>query len=86
MSFYAMAFMGMMPFGSLLAGALAHRIGAPHTVMLGGAVCIAGAALFAWRLPALRRLVRPIYRERGIIPEVAAGIEAATEGSASERL
>jgi len=85
MSFYGMAFMGMMPFGSLLAGALAHRLGAPRTVMLGGAVCIAGAAMFAWRLPALRRLVQPIYRERGIIPEVAAGIEVATEGSGSER-
>ena len=85
MSFYGMAFIGMMPFGSLLAGALAHRLGAPRTVMLGGAVCIAGAAVFAWRLPALRRLVQPIYRERGIIPEVAAGIEAATEGSVSER-
>ncbi len=86
MSFYAMAFMGMMPFGSLLAGALAHRIGAPHTVLLGGAVCIAGAALFAWRLPALRRLVRPVYLERGIVPEVAAGIAAATRVSSSERL
>ncbi|MDD5563755.1 MAG: MFS transporter [Thermoanaerobaculaceae bacterium] len=86
MSFYAMAFMGMMPFGSLLAGALAHRIGAPHTVMLGGAVCIAGAALFAWRLPVLRRLVRPVYLERGIVPEVAAGIAAATRVSSSERL
>ena len=80
MSFYGMAFMGMMPFGSLLAGVLAHHIGAPRTVALGGAVCIAGAAVFAARLPALRRLVRPIYRERGIIPEVATGIEAATDG------
>jgi MFS family permease len=85
MSFYGMAFIGMMPFGSLLAGILAHHIGAPRTVILGGAVCIAGAAVFALRLPALRRLVQPIYRERGIIPEVAAGIEAATEGSVSER-
>jgi MFS family permease len=81
MSFYGMAFMGMMPFGSLLAGVVAHQIGAPRTVMLGGAICIAGAAAFAWRLPALRKLVRPIYRERGIIPEVATGLEAATEGS-----
>jgi len=29
MSFYAMAFMGAAPFGSLLAGAAAHHIGAP---------------------------------------------------------
>jgi MFS family permease len=84
MSFYGMAFMGMMPFGSLLAGALAHRIGAPLTVVLGGALCVAGAVVFAARLPALRRLVRPIYRRRGIIPEVATGLEAAAEGSAQD--
>ena len=86
MSFYGMAFMGMMPFGSLLAGVLAHHIGAPRTVALGGAVCIAGAAVFAARLPALRRLVRPVYRERGIIPEVAAGIEAATGGGRTQTI
>src|ERR1700720_3880624 len=49
MSFYAMAFVGMAPFGSLLAGTLAHAIGAPRTVMLSGACCIAGAAWFASR-------------------------------------
>ena len=32
MSYYTMAFVGMAPFGSLLAGALAHAIGAPRTV------------------------------------------------------
>ena len=36
MSFYSMSFMGMAPFGGLLAGALAHRIGAPRTVTLSG--------------------------------------------------
>ena len=40
MAVYAMMFMGMAPFGALLAGALAHRLGAPITVALGGAVCI----------------------------------------------
>lgn len=86
MSFYTMAFMGMAPFGSLLGGALAHRFGAPRTVMLGGAVCLVGAAMFAMRLPALRRLVRPIYRQRGIIPEVASGIQAAAEGTGTPGL
>ena len=85
MSFYTMSFMGMAPFGSLLAGFLAHRFGAPRTVMAGGAVCIAGAAVFAVRLPALRRLVRPIYRKRGIIPEVASGLQAAAEGSTARQ-
>jgi len=69
MSFYTMAFMGMVPFGSLLAGSLANRIGAPKTVMIGGIACILGSALFAKRLPSLRRMARPIYVEKGIIPE-----------------
>ncbi len=85
MSFYSMAFIGTAPFGSLLAGSLAHRIGAPHTVMLGGAVCTLAALAFGARLPAMRRLIRPIYRQRGVIPEVAAGIEAAAEGSDARR-
>jgi len=70
MSFYSMAFMGTVPFGSLLAGALASRIGAPRTVMLGGAACLAAAAVFARALPALRAQVRPIYVRLGIVPEV----------------
>jgi len=74
MSFYSMAIQGVAPFGSLIAGAVASRIGAPHTLMIGGLTCMAGAALFAWRLPALRQLVRPIYAQMGIVRELAAGI------------
>lgn len=77
MAFYTMAFMGTAPFGSLLAGALAARVGAPRTIMLGGAACIAGAALFARTLPRLRRLARPVYVERGILPPVAEGLREA---------
>src|SRR4029078_4008375 len=61
MSFYTMAFMGTAPFGSLIAGAGAERIGAPRTLLFGGIGCILGAAWFATSLPALRRDVRPIY-------------------------
>ena len=78
MSFYSMAFQGVAPFGSLIAGAVAARVGAPHTLMLGGGICIVGAALFAWQLPVVRELVRPIYVEMGIIPELSAGIHAAS--------
>jgi MFS family permease len=67
MSFYAMAFMGMVPFGSLFAGSLASRIGAPMTTMIGGIFCILGSVLFAKKLPSLRAMVRPIYAEKGII-------------------
>ena len=47
MSFYTMAFMGMGPFGSLLAGSLAHWVGAPYTVLVGGVATLAGAAALA---------------------------------------
>jgi MFS family permease len=67
MGFYAMAIMGMSPFGSLIAGSLASHIGAPGTVILGGISCVAGALLFAWQLPAFRKAVRPIYVARQII-------------------
>ena len=78
MSFYSMAFLGMAPFGSLLAGGLAHQIGAPRTVMISGAVCIAGAAWFGSQLSTIRKHVRPIYRTLGIIPEIATGIQSAS--------
>jgi len=77
MSFYAMSFFGMAPLGSLLAGSLGSRIGTPMTVMIGGICCIIGTAIFLHRLPALRKLVRPIYVKKGILPEVAAGLQAA---------
>lgn len=80
MSFYAMAFVGMAPFGSLLAGVLAHAIGAPRTVMLSGACCIAGAAWFAMQLPTIRKLIRPIYVDLGILPGVNAVIQDSVGG------
>ncbi len=68
MSYYTMAFMGMAPFGSLLAGTMATAVGAPRTVMMTGSVVLLGAAWFATRLPALRSQIRPIYRKMGILP------------------
>jgi MFS family permease len=54
MSYYTTAFFGAAPFGSLFAGALAHRIGAPHTVMVTGAFCLTGALWFTFELPKIR--------------------------------
>ena len=68
MSYYTMAFMGMAPFGSLLAGSMASAVGAPWTVIANGAVVLLAAAWFATQLPAVRREIRPIYREMGILP------------------
>jgi MFS family permease len=83
MSFYAVAVMGTLPIGSLLAGALAARIGAPRTVAVGGATCLVAALAFARSLPALRAQIRPIYARLGILPAVAAGLETATEPAAA---
>ena len=68
MSFYSMAFMGMAPFGGLLAGALAHRIGAPHTVAVSGVACMLAALWFFTRLPTLRQAMIPVYRDIGLLP------------------
>ena len=68
MSYYAMAFQGTMPFGSLLAGWMAERIGAPATLALGGGLCLVGAAWFLSRMGEVRRALRPIYTQLGIIP------------------
>lgn len=71
MSYYTMAFVGMAPFGSLLAGGLAHYLGAPHTVILTGAACVLGSIWFSFELPAVREVMRPIYRQMGILPTEA---------------
>jgi MFS family permease len=68
LSYYTMSFFGAAPFGSLLAGVLAHRIGAPHTVILTGAFCVAGALWFTAELPKISAIMRPIYREMGLLP------------------
>ncbi|MDA8326274.1 MAG: MFS transporter [Nitrospiraceae bacterium] len=66
MSLFTMAFMGMVPFGSLLAGWLASRIGAPSTLFASGFCCVAGALLFSTRLPALKKELAPVYEQKGI--------------------
>jgi MFS family permease len=79
MSFYTMAFMGTAPFGSLLAGALASKVGAPNTLLIGGVACILGGLIFMRKLPEIRKSIRPIYIRLGILPEIITGIEVATE-------
>jgi hypothetical protein len=75
MAFYTMAFFGSVPVGSLVSGVVATYLGAPMTIRLGGAICIAAGLWFASRLPVLRAAVRPIYIQRGIIapPDVDPG-------------
>ena len=77
MSFYSMAFQGAAPFGSLIAGTVASRIGAPKTLAIGGGLSVLGALWFSKQLPRLRAVIRPIYLRLGIIPEIA-GLQAAS--------
>lgn len=66
MSFYSMMLLGMAPFGSLIAGAAANRIGAPVTVMLGGILCLGGALIFGLRWPGLRGEARRLILAQGM--------------------
>jgi MFS family permease len=68
MSYYTMAFFGAATFGSLLVGTLAHRMGAPYAVMVTGVFCVAGSLWFTLQLPKLDAIMRPIYREMGLLP------------------
>ena len=69
MSFYAMAFMGTAPFGSLLSGGLAKIIGTPLTLTIGGVTCVIGALLYLRKLPELQKAIRPVYIRLGILPQ-----------------
>jgi hypothetical protein len=59
------ACIGKAAFGSLLAGTLAHRIGAAHSVIVTGAFCVAGSLWFTLDLPKVKTVMRPICQEMG---------------------
>jgi MFS family permease len=84
LSLYTMAYIGVAPIGSLLMGWVAEKIGAPATLALGGAVTLISAAVFGRKLEDFRAQIRPIYQRMGIIPEVATGIQAATQTTSEE--
>jgi MFS family permease len=77
MSVYSMMFMGMAPFGALLGGATADRLGAPIAVSIGAVACLGGAAIFGLRLPKMRGEAR-----RLIIAQQMVGGEPVQEMSA----
>jgi MFS family permease len=78
MSLYVMSFMGTMPFGSLIAGSLASTFGAPLTVLSGAIICLTGVLIYYRNLPSLRKHIRPIYIQKGILPEVSTGLQSTT--------
>jgi len=77
MAVYSMMFMGMAPFGALLGGALADRLGAPLTVSIGAVACVGGAALFGLHLPKMR-----VEARRLIVAQEVAGGEPSQEMTA----
>jgi MFS family permease len=66
MALYSMMFMGMAPFGALFGGSLAHHIGAPITVAVGGVACVIGAIWFGRELPAMRIEARRLIVAQGL--------------------
>lgn len=83
MSIFSMCFMGVTPFGSLLAGYAARQLGPAQSLAWAGLVCVVGGALFGLKLHSLRPLVRPIYVQRGILPEVAQGVQSTADAASS---
>ena len=85
MSFFTMAFVGMTPWGNLLAGRASDALGggfqgASRTLQIAGSICVLAALSFALKMPAMRRVVRAVYVQKGILPrEFATGLQTATE-------
>ncbi len=78
MSMYTMAFMGMAPLGSMLAGTVAEYIGVSYTLAICGLLCGLSIIPFALHLKRLRAMVEPIYKRLGILPEIATGMQSAS--------
>jgi MFS family permease len=70
MAVYSMMFMGMAPFGALLAGVLARTLSAPIAVRIGGIACVLGSAVFALRWPDYR-----VEARRLVVAQEAGGGE-----------
>ncbi|HTY13917.1 MAG TPA: MFS transporter [Candidatus Omnitrophota bacterium] len=79
MSLYTMAFLGMTPFGSLIAGGIADRFGIRAALSGCGLACLLCVGGYMLVLPEIRKKVRPIYIKMGIVPEVATAIQTVSE-------
>jgi MFS family permease len=90
MSFLAMSFMGMTPFGVLIVGGLASRmsndpfVGAERTMLLMSGICLLASIRYWMNLGRIRKFIRPIYVQRGILPEIAEGLQIAGTPATTE--
>jgi len=71
-SIYAMAVVGTVPFGSLIAGGLADKVGAPLTCFIGGALSVAAAGLFIKKMKKVRDMLEHTTKIKGPGPEGSA--------------
>jgi MFS family permease len=85
MSFYTMSGAGVVSLGGLLTGALSSSIGLTWCLLICGACCLAGGVWFARTLPRLRHCVRPVYREKGILPRPAGKVTKHIHNGADAR-
>ncbi|PIU20599.1 MAG: MFS transporter [Elusimicrobia bacterium CG08_land_8_20_14_0_20_59_10] len=79
MSLYGVAFMGMAPFGSLLAGWAASRLGVAYTIALSGALVLAATAFFISRLDRITAHAAPVYSRLGLLEIAAEDIREASD-------
>jgi predicted membrane channel-forming protein YqfA (hemolysin III family) len=68
-SIFTTGFLGILPFGNLFFGGLAGQIGVANALLFGGICCFIGASYFARKLPEIKNIVCPIYKNMGLIPQ-----------------
>lgn len=79
MGYMAMAFTGMAPVGSMVLGAIEKWIGLQMIILLSGICCFIAALVFEYYRPLVRKHADPVYIEKGIIKEIAIGIDSTEE-------
>lgn len=79
MGYMAMSFTGMAPVGSMVLGAIEKWIGLQMIILLSGICCFVATLVFEYYRPLVRRYARPVYIEKGIIKEIAIGIDSTEE-------
>jgi MFS family permease len=75
MSLFVMARRGVESLGSLLFGAIAHLVGTPATLRIGGTVCLVALAVFATKLPAMRNAAAPWTAKKEPSERPLAGVQ-----------
>lgn len=75
MGYLAMTFTGLSPIGSMTLGAVENYTSLPFIILFSGICCIIGAITFEHYRPLVRKHARSIYIQKGIIPEIAIGID-----------